>query len=139
MGPTTLTTIGGNTSGSVDGKAFFNGNGVYQKTVQRSSRIHGYGRPLYSSAAMPVAGGGGGGDGGAAGGLTPAKPLTSVRSVKQQQLAVNSLGYAPPLDVDGDWGPKTAAGVKWLQQKVGAGVDGEWGLETERHYTAFAK
>ena len=139
VGPTTLTTIGGNTSGSVDGKAFFNGNGVYQKTVQRSSRIHGYGRPLYSSAAMPVAGGGGGGDGGAAGGFTPAKPLTSVRSVKQQQLAVNSLGYAPPLDVDGDWGPKTAAGVKWLQQKVGAGVDGEWGLETERHYTAFAK
>ena len=30
---------------------FFNGDGVYEKTVQRTSRIFGYGRPEYSSGA----------------------------------------------------------------------------------------
>jgi len=38
--------------------------------------------------------------------------------------------------VDGDWGPKTAAGVRWLQKKVGAGVDGQWGQDTEKRYAA---
>lgn len=47
---TTITTVGGNTSGSLGG-AYFNGNGVYEKKVSRSSsRIHGYGRPSYSTA-----------------------------------------------------------------------------------------
>lgn len=42
-----ITTIGGNTSGSLHG-AYFNGDGVYRKTVSRSSdRIYGYGRPAY--------------------------------------------------------------------------------------------
>jgi peptidoglycan hydrolase-like protein with peptidoglycan-binding domain len=67
------------------------------------------------------------------------KPMTTVRGIKQQQEAVNALGYTPKLDVDGEWGPKTAAGVKWLQKKVGAGVDGEWGAETERLFKAAAK
>ena len=67
------------------------------------------------------------------------KPITIVRSIRQQQEAVNSLGHTPPLDVDGEWGPKTEAGVKWLQKQVGAGADGEWGNETERLYTAFSK
>ena len=44
-----IQTIGGNTSGSLDGKTFFNGDGVYQKTVQRTSRIFGYGHPEFSS------------------------------------------------------------------------------------------
>lgn len=45
----TITTIGGNTSGSLNG-AYFNGDGVYRKTVARSSpRIYGYGRPIYGS------------------------------------------------------------------------------------------
>ena len=43
-----ITTIGGNTSGSLNG-TYYNGDGVYQKTVSRSdSRIYGYGRPLYA-------------------------------------------------------------------------------------------
>src|ERR671914_724198 len=56
VGPKTIRTIGGNTDGSLAGN-YFNGNGVYEKTVSRSSSsIHGYGRPVYGSA-----GGGGGG------------------------------------------------------------------------------
>ncbi len=43
-----ITTIGGNTAGSLDG-TYFNGDGVYRKTVARSSpRIYGYGYPDYS-------------------------------------------------------------------------------------------
>jgi hypothetical protein len=131
-----IQTIGGNTSGSLDGKTFFNGDGVYQKTVQRTSRIFGYGHPEYSSGAAPAGGGGGAAPGKA---TAEAKPITSIRSIRQQQEAVNALGHKPPLDVDGEWGPNTQAGVIWLQKKVGAGADGEWGNETERLYTAFSK
>jgi hypothetical protein len=43
----TITTCGGNTSGSLNG-AYHEGNGVYEKVVARSSsRIYGYGRPAY--------------------------------------------------------------------------------------------
>jgi peptidoglycan hydrolase-like protein with peptidoglycan-binding domain len=129
----TIQTIGGNTSGSVGGRAFFNGNGVYEKTVRRTSRIHGYGRPDYSSGAATTGTAG-------TGTVTPriaAKPLTTVRTVRRQQEAVNALGHEPKLDVDGEWGPKTAAGVKWLQKKVGADVDGEWGAATEKLFVAF--
>lgn len=46
----TITTIGGNTSGTLNG-SYHEGNGVYQKTVPRSSsRIYGYGRPVYAAA-----------------------------------------------------------------------------------------
>jgi len=45
----TIRTIGGNTSGSLSGR-YFNGDGVYAKSVSRSSdRIYGYGRPNYAS------------------------------------------------------------------------------------------
>lgn len=45
----TITTIGGNTSGSLNGR-YYNGDGVYRKQVTRSSsRIYGYGRPNYGS------------------------------------------------------------------------------------------
>lgn len=136
VGPGTIKTIGGNTSGSVGGQKFFNGDGVYEKSVKRTSRIFGYGRPSYSS-------GGGAAGGGAAAGTAKAaaaklvKPMTTLRSIRQQQEAVNSLGFTPKLDVDGEWGPKSEAGVKWLQKKVGAGADGEWGEETERLFKAF--
>lgn len=132
-----IQTIGGNTSGSIDGKTFFNGDGVYQKTVKRSSRIDGYGHPLYGAGAAapgPKRGGASTATGGAA-----VKAMTSVRSIRQQQEAVNDLGYSPKLEVDGEWGPKTEAGVRWLQKKIGTGVDGQWGNETERLLTAFAK
>jgi hypothetical protein len=135
--PTTIQTIGGNTSGvGVDGTAFFNGDGVYQKTVQRSSRIFGYGSPQYSVDAVPepaVA------KTAAAGGSKLVKPMTTVRSIKQQQIAVNGLGYTPALDTDGEWGPKTEAGVKWLQTTIGAESDGQWGKATEKAFKAFAR
>ncbi|MGW2807460.1 peptidoglycan recognition protein family protein, partial [Streptomyces sp. NPDC001450] len=69
--------------------------------------------------------------GGAGGGMT------QVRSVAEQQQAVNGLGYSPALDVDGLWGPKTDAGVRWLQGKVGTGADGLWGPATETAYKAY--
>ncbi|MFJ9865570.1 peptidoglycan-binding protein [Streptomyces sp. NPDC101165] len=73
----------------------------------------------------------GGGSGGGGGGMT------SVRSVKSQQWAVNGLGYSPALDEDGLWGPKTDAGVRWLQDKVGTSGDGLWGPATESAYFAY--
>lgn len=140
----TIQTIGGNTSGSLGGN-FFNGDGVYEKTVDRaSSRIHGFGHPEYSSGG--AAAGAGGDVAGrtatpgkaAAGAARPAgKPMTTVRTIKQQQEAVNGLGFTPALDADGEWGPKTEAGIRWLQKKVGAGVDGEWGNGTETKFLAF--
>ena len=133
VSPNSLQTIGGNTSGSVDGKSFFNGDGVYKKTVMRTSRIFGYGHPAYSSGAVP----GGGKGGGAAG--SAVKPFTKVRNIRQQQEAVNSLGRTPPLEVDGEWGPETEKGVKWLQKRIGAAeVDGQWGQETERLFKALS-
>ena len=73
----------------------------------------------------------GGGSGGGSGGMT------SVRSVKSQQYAVNGLGYSPALDVDGAWGPLTATGVRWLQSKVGVSADALWGPATESAYFAY--
>ncbi|QCW80528.1 N-acetylmuramoyl-L-alanine amidase [Streptomyces sp. S6] len=86
------------------------------------------------SSGMPVDGWSdiGDGDGGGGGGGTG-----GVRSVASQQKAVNSLGYTPPLDVDGITGPKTVAGVKWLQAKVGVTADGIWGPDTEAAYRAY--
>jgi uncharacterized protein (TIGR02594 family) len=134
VGPKTIKTIGGNTSGSVGGQKFFNGDGVYEKTVDRTSRIFGYGRPAYSSGGAAPSGGTGET---AVAAPKLVKPMTTVRTIRAQQEAVNSLGRTPKLDVDGEWGPKTEAGVKWLQQKVGAGADGEWGNDTERLFKAF--
>ena len=37
---------------------------------------------------------------------------------------INSAGYTPALIVDGAYGPKTTAGVEWVQQKLGITVDG---------------
>lgn len=51
---TSITTVGGNTSGTLDGR-FHNGDGVYRKTVDRDSdRIYGYGRPLYPARPKPT-------------------------------------------------------------------------------------
>ena len=63
--------------------------------------------------------------------------MTDVRPIKQQQIGVNSLGYTPPLDTDGEWGPKTEAGVKWLQTHIGVESDGQWGQGTEKAFKAF--
>lgn len=57
--------------------------------------------------------------------------MTSVRSVESQQKVVNAAGYTPKLKVDNIWGPKTNAGVRWYQGKIGVKVDGLWGPKTE--------
>jgi hypothetical protein len=133
VSPGQITTIGGNTSGGVAlGSRLFNGDGVYTKNVDRtSSRIDGYGHPVYASGAVPKGGGGRA--------LSAVKPIKKVRPIRKQQEAVNSLGRTPPLDVDGEWGPKTEEGVKWLQKRIGcAEIDGQWGPETERLFKAFS-
>ncbi|MGW0819806.1 peptidoglycan recognition protein family protein [Streptomyces sp. NPDC002845] len=68
---------------------------------------------------------------------TSSRGLTSIRTVASQQSAVNGLGYTPALDVDGIFGPKTEAGVKWLQAKVGTTADGLWGPATEAAYNDY--
>ncbi|MGY0057665.1 peptidoglycan-binding domain-containing protein [Streptomyces sp. LZ34] len=64
--------------------------------------------------------------------------LTTIRPVTYQQSAVNGLGYSPALVMDGIFGPKTEAGVKWLQTKVGTTADGLWGPDTEAAYGHFS-
>lgn len=70
-------------------------------------------------------------------GSAPAPPsssgggMTSVRSVSSQQTVVNADGYTPRLSVDNLWGPKTNAGVRWYQRRLGVTADGLWGLATE--------
>jgi peptidoglycan hydrolase-like protein with peptidoglycan-binding domain len=138
--PAAIQTIGGNTSGvGVDGTAFFNGDGVYQKSVQRTSRIYGYGSPQYAVDAVPDSAITklGAGTTAAAAAAKSVKPITTVRTIKAQQIAVNNLGYTPKLDPDGDWGPKTEAGVKWLQKQIGVTPDGQWGQDTEKAFKAF--
>ena len=90
--PTQIVTIGGNTSGiGADGTAFFNGDGVYQKTVERTSRIFGYGSPQYSIDAVPSSAAAKA-RAAVVAGPKAVKPLTDVRSIEQQQIGVNSLG-----------------------------------------------
>jgi peptidoglycan hydrolase-like protein with peptidoglycan-binding domain len=50
--------------------------------------------------------------------------------LKQVQAAINALGYTPALGVDGAMGPKTAAGVKWVQAREGVAQDGIVGDQT---------
>lgn len=59
---------------------------------------------------------------------TTGKPMLRRGSigtaVKELQTLLNSKGYTPKLEVDGEFGPLTLAGVKWFQTKVGIEVDG---------------
>ena len=50
--------------------------------------------------------------------------------VSQTQTAINAAGYSPALTVDGSYGPKTAAGVKWFQSLHGLTADGIIGDQT---------
>ena len=101
-----------------------------------ASRVNGHrdhlatscpGNPLYAKVRAGVYGSGGSGGGGGGG---------TTRSTTSIQNAVNGLGHTPPLKIDGVPGPLTTAGVRWLQARVGATVDGSWGPETERLYLA---
>ncbi|MEU0990025.1 peptidoglycan-binding protein [Streptomyces sp. NPDC005953] len=63
--------------------------------------------------------------------------ISAIRSIAAQQNAVNGLGHTPPLEVDGSFGPLTAAGVRWLQTKIGVVADGNWGPATEAAYGSY--
>lgn len=52
--------------------------------------------------------------------------------VKAIQARINAYGYSPGLIVNGEYGSMTAAGVKWLQYKLGVGIDGVVGPTTAR-------
>jgi GH25 family lysozyme M1 (1,4-beta-N-acetylmuramidase) len=61
-------------------------------------------------------------------------PLTLNASevrVVQLQNALNKAGLTPRVDVDGEFGPMTETGVKWLQQKANIAVSGVYDEETE--------
>jgi hypothetical protein len=134
VGSKSITTIGGNTSGSLSGQ-FHNGNGVYKKSVARSSsRIYGYGRPVYQAGATP----------------SPApkpaprpssnwtenlvkqlptlKPGSSGEHVQSLQGLLCARSHS--LKLDGDFGPKTEAAVKAVQRWGGVAADGEVGPKT---------
>ena len=63
---------------------------------------------------------------------TPADHVTPAKifSVSDIQGALNRLGFQPPLDVDGGYGPATHAAVRFFQEKHGLDVDGWAGPET---------
>ncbi|HLU76161.1 MAG TPA: CHAP domain-containing protein [Nonomuraea sp.] len=109
----TITTIGGNTSGSL-GSTYYNGDGTYRKVVSRSSsRIHGYGRPTYS------AGGGAGAEAGAdVIGLKQGDKGEAVKGV--QQLIVFAGQSVGKAGVDGDWGPDTSKGLLAVRRSMGS-------------------
>jgi hypothetical protein len=124
-----ITTVGGNTSGSLAGR-YYNGNGVYQKSVSRSSeRIHGYGRPGYDDTSMPA----------------PSKPPASSApawpgryitqpplmpggDVKTWQAQMRKRGW--DIDVDGVYGPDSEEICRAFQKEKGLAVDGVVGPAT---------
>lgn len=106
--PDRIVTVGGNTSGSLNGK-YFNGDGVYEKSVARnSSRIYGYGHPDYEPEKK-------------------APPLlrrgSTGSAVKTWQQTLNKVGNYG-LDVDGIFGPLTEKATKDFQRKNDIDVDG---------------
>ncbi|MEQ4716094.1 peptidoglycan-binding protein [Nonomuraea sp. B19D2] len=128
---THITTIGGNTSGNELDGDYFNGNGVYQKTVERSSdRIYGYGRPAYDSEPSTV---------------EPSKPPVTVPQYPGALLKRGSVGSAVRtfqarmkvrgwrLSVDGIYGTETENVVKRFQDEKALGRrDGVVDAETWR-------
>jgi len=114
-----IRTIGGNTSGSLNG-VYHNGDGVYEKWVSRdSSRIHGYGHPKYSDdipAGNPIAvevpnypG-------------SPIKPGSRVKAVKVWQARMKARGWT--TSINGIHDAKSVAMTKAFQKEKGLAVDG---------------
>ena len=108
-----ITTIGGNTSGSLNG-AYYNGNGVYLKSVSRSStRIHGYGRPTYTA--------GGGTPSGLESDMVGLKQGDEGEQVKFLQELLVACGQK--ITIDGEYGPKTSAAVLAVRKSQGSKQD----------------
>lgn len=105
---TDIKTVGGNTSGKLEGR-FFNGDGVYEKWVPRnSSRIHGYGRPDYD---VPKS--------------TPPVLRKGMKgpAVRTWQKTLVGLGY-DDVKVDGVFGPLTVNATAHFQESKGIEIDG---------------
>lgn len=126
-----ITTIGGNTSGSDENGIQGNGDGCYKKTISRgTSRIYGYVRPKYSGTSDE-----------------PEKPWDGksypghlVRlgdrgaEVKKVQQMLQSFGGK--IDADADYGPATEHAVKVFQDHNGLEADGVVGKDTWTKLTA---
>lgn len=126
-----ITTIGGNTSGSA-GAIQGNGNGCYRKTVSRGNRrIFGYVRPRYRDAAAD--------DRPWDGRSYPGRLIRrgdrgpEVKAV-QRMLTASGL----KLDVDGHFGPATEEAVRAFQKSRMLEVDGVVGPDTWKALAAVA-
>ncbi|MEU9839750.1 peptidoglycan-binding protein [Actinomadura sp. NPDC048032] len=127
-----FTTVGGNTSGSLSGR-YYNGDGVYRKSISRSAdRIYGYGRPAYSGTATPAKP------------KPPAKPASGAPkwpgryitqppimhgddvTLWQRQMRARGWGIA----VDGAYGPDSESVCRAFQKEKGLTVDGVVGPKT---------
>lgn len=113
----TVLTAGGNTSGSFNGN-WSNGDGFYIKQVS-TSRITGYGMPLYDDVTVP--------SGGAL--PRPAAPRGLVEDGQLGTLTATATQRDLNVDDDGVWGKVT---VRALQKRVGAKEDGILGRETTK-------
>jgi peptidoglycan hydrolase-like protein with peptidoglycan-binding domain len=120
-----ITTIGGNTSGSDEDGIQGNGDGCYRKTISRANaRIYGYVRPRYSGAPdereKPWDG--------------RSYPGHLIRlgdrgtEVKTVQRMLQGLGWAGKADAD--FGPATEQAVKRFQTASGLEADGVVGKRT---------
>lgn len=128
----TITTIGGNTSGSLDG-TYYNGDGVYRKRVSRgSSRIYGYGRPLYGGAkASPAPKPKPSGSAKAPkwpGRYLTQPPMMSGSDVRTWQDRMRDRGWH--LAVDGVYGPASEKVCRSFQAEKALTVDGVVGPKT---------
>ena len=50
----------------------------------------------------------------------------------QKQCLLAYFGFIDPKEIDGIWGPKSAASTKKLQAQLGLEDDGVWGNATDR-------
>lgn len=59
-----------------------------------------------------------------------ASPVTGLYTTDNLQLALNSLGYLPALEINGQYNDATKAAVKWFQAKHSLPADGMPGPKT---------
>ncbi|MET8382503.1 peptidoglycan-binding protein [Streptosporangium canum] len=120
-----ITTIGGNTAGTLNG-VYHNGNGVYRKTIRRNDpKIYGYGHPRYTAEQNPVT-----------------QPIygppkypgrdfklgSKSRFLIKWQKRMSRRGWA--IAADGVFGPQTLGVVQAFQRQAGLAPDGVIGPKT---------